>query len=85
MDISQAWWEQRLREQAMKSDGNAAAIIFAMKNRFTKDWRDKQELEHTGRDGEAIEFRDTTDLERAKAMALLIERAKADDVGAALG
>jgi hypothetical protein len=45
---SQFWWEKRNREFAATGEGNATAIIFGLKNRAADDWRDKQELEHTG-------------------------------------
>ena len=44
-----AWWEDS--GQAGIGQGrnfNAVAFIFQMKNRFPKDYRDKQVLEHTG-------------------------------------
>lgn len=44
-------WEKRLADQAMKSEGNTAAIIFAMKNLYQDDWTDKVISELTGKDG----------------------------------
>ena len=38
---------------AGKVDGNVAAWIFTMKNRM--GWRDRQEIEHTGKDGGPIQ------------------------------
>lgn len=46
-----ALWEKRLTTQALKAPGNTAAIIFAMKNLYQDDWRDKVETDHTSSDG----------------------------------
>lgn len=51
----QALWEQRLAAMAVNGGGNATAIIFAMKNLYQDDWREKQAIEHTGKDGGPIE------------------------------
>ena len=47
--LCEHWWEERGREMAMGSEGNATVWIFNMKNRF--GWRDKTEHEHTGANG----------------------------------
>lgn len=39
-------WETGLMTQAIKGTGNTAAHIFAMKNLYPDDWRDKQDHEH---------------------------------------
>lgn len=46
--LSQAWWEKKGREATFGGcDGfNATSYIFQMKNRFSHDWRDKQDHEH---------------------------------------
>lgn len=49
---------------------NVAGPIFALKN---LGWKDKQELEHTGKDGEAIEFTDTA---RAARIATILDRGR---------
>lgn len=52
-DLSLAWWEEKNQEGVdMGKDLNATAMIFAMKNRFPKDYRDRQEV--TGADGSAL-------------------------------
>jgi hypothetical protein len=44
-----AWWEERLRTIATNpQSGNVTAAIFGLKNMASEDWRDKQELEHSG-------------------------------------
>ena len=40
-------WERRLADQALKGEGNTAAIIFAMKNLYRDDWADKVVNEHS--------------------------------------
>lgn len=42
-----AWWEEQARRVAVEGGGNAALIIFALKNMGADDWRDKQEVEHS--------------------------------------
>lgn len=44
-------WERRLAHLAVTNEGNAAATIFALKNRFPDQWRDKQEHEVSGHGG----------------------------------
>ena len=34
--------------------GDTTAQIFWLKNRKPAEWRDKQNIEHTGKDGEAL-------------------------------
>jgi hypothetical protein len=41
-------WEDRLIKVAEEGGGNAAAVIFALKNRNPAEWRDKTEQEHSG-------------------------------------
>jgi hypothetical protein len=54
---SQAWWEKNGRLATFGGiDGfNATSYIFNMKNRFSDDWRDKQEREVTGANGGPIQ------------------------------
>ena len=49
--IGMALWEERLTIQAIQAPGNTAAIIFAMKNLYQDDWRDRVETDHTSSDG----------------------------------
>ena len=50
------------------------STIFALKNAAGEDWRDKQEHEHTGKNGAPIEIEDKTprDLGRMIAFALAL-------------
>ena len=56
-------------EERMHSNSNAGAI-FALKN---FGWSDKQEIEHTGKDGNAIEFTDTA---RAARLTAILDRGR---------
>jgi hypothetical protein len=56
-------------ETRLHGNSNAGAI-FALKN---FGWSDKQEIEHTGKDGSAIEFTDTA---RAARLATILERGR---------
>lgn len=48
---SAIWWENCLRDNAAKGEGNATSAIFGLKNRAPQDWRDKREHDHTSSDG----------------------------------
>ena len=48
---SAIWWENCLRNNAMKGDGNATSAIFGLKNRASDDWREKRDVDHTSSDG----------------------------------
>lgn len=45
-----AWWEKQLRGIATEGGGpgSATAVIFGLKNMASEDWREKQEVEHSG-------------------------------------
>lgn len=43
-----AWWEALGRKNAMAGDGNATLTVFGLKNMAPDDWREKQEVEHSG-------------------------------------
>jgi transposase len=45
-----AWWEERAREVAEKggSGGQSTMVIFGLKNHAPEDYREKQEIEHSG-------------------------------------
>jgi hypothetical protein len=51
--FSQAWWEKKGREATFgECQGfNATSYIFNMKNRFSHDWKDRLETNHTSSDG----------------------------------
>lgn len=68
-------WEERLTTLAVTGTGNATATIFALKNRFPDQWRDKQEHEHTGKNGDALIPESKSDLEIARGIAFLLAKA----------
>ncbi len=43
-----AWWERTGRELAVNGGGNATLVIFGLKNMAGEEWREKQEIEHSG-------------------------------------
>lgn len=45
--LCEVWWERQGRKMTETGAGNATVWIFNMKNRF--GWRDKQEVEHSGK------------------------------------
>lgn len=47
---AQVWWEDTMQGQARgKYEGsNATAMIFAVKNQFPDDYRDRREIDHSG-------------------------------------
>ena len=45
MAASAIWWENCLRNNASRGEGNATAAIFGLKNRAADDWRDKREVD----------------------------------------
>lgn len=55
---------------------DTTAAIFWLKNRQPELWRDKQSLEHVGKDGGPIETTTVSARDRKKAIAMLLERAK---------
>lgn len=46
--LAAMWWEERLRDIVRGGEGNATAAIFGVKNRSSKEWRDKTEQEVSG-------------------------------------
>jgi len=70
---SAAWWEDRAREVATNGGpgGQATMVIFGLKNHAREDYSDRQQIEHTGKDGGPIAT--TIEDKRAAAKALLDE------------
>lgn len=54
---------------------DTTAAIFWLKNRQKDQWRDKQDHEHTGKDGGPIETKELSDNEVARRMAFLLTKA----------
>jgi hypothetical protein len=51
---------------------DTTACIFWLKNRQREKWRDKQDHEHTGKDGGPIQTQDLNDIEAARRIAFLL-------------
>lgn len=56
---------------------DTTAMIFWLKNRRKDQWRDRQEHEHTGKDGAAIEVT-VTDEQRTRALEVFLARQAKD-------
>lgn len=69
MSKRQLFLERRLL--AAEQGPIVTSTIFALKNAAPADWRDKQEIEHTGANGGAIEVKTSSD-RRKSALALLL-------------
>ena len=54
---------------------DTTAAIFWLKNRRPDQWRDKQEHEHTGKNGDALIPESKSDLEIARGIAFLLAKA----------
>lgn len=77
---SLAFWEDKLIAAAKgENKGAPAVLIFGVKNRGPEYWRDVQSLEHTGKDGKAIEVANHTTADRARALAAFIAKTKLKD------
>lgn len=76
--IGMALWEERLAIQAIEAPGNTAAIIFAMKNLYQDDWRDKRETDHTSSDKSMSPVGEVPAAERLAALIKRIQP-KAED------
>jgi hypothetical protein len=64
---------------------DTTACIFWLKNRRKDDWRDVQKHEHTGEDGGPIETRELSDLEAARRIAFILDKAARQQDGDAAG
>lgn len=85
MSFSQVWWEDLGQSGVTAERFNANAYSLQVRNRFPKDWRDRQEL--TGANGGAIEVHHThtiqiiSDLSPAEreALRMIAERRVAEE------
>lgn len=53
LEKAQAWWEKNGRLATFGGfDGfNATSYIFQMKNRFSEEWKDRKDIDHSSSDG----------------------------------
>ena len=87
------FWERMLVNFARTGKGNAAAIIFALKNRVKEEWRDQVHQRHDGEvtqtqvlklDPEVLAGLPTERLEMFREVLALVQRgATADEIGGA--
>lgn len=68
-----AWWEEQAREAAQTGKGNAAVIIFGLKNRARDDWRDRIDHTHTGANDGPIQQEVTHSIEPSDAYMRMIK------------
>lgn len=57
---------------------DTTAMIFWLKNRNQKDWRDRQEHAHSGPDGGPIQTADVSTPSRARALAAFLARTRSE-------
>lgn len=48
VSAAQNWWEKQLQRQTKTGEGSATAAIFAMKNQFPDQYKDRKETHHSG-------------------------------------
>lgn len=67
-----------LEEQllGMENGPSVTARIFALKNACPDEWREKQALELSGKDGGPIETQDVSQLELARRIGFLLEKGR---------
>jgi hypothetical protein len=54
-ELAQAWWEDQGQKGIWQKRFNANAYRLQVTNRFPQEWRDKQTLEHSCKDGAPIQ------------------------------
>jgi len=75
IELSMAWWEDQGQNSLWADKFNSTAFIFQMKNRFREDYAEISRTELTGKDGGAIETKETSDLEVARRVAFMLSKA----------
>lgn len=53
---SALYWEDRLRECAEGGEGNAASIIFGLKNRVPSEWNDSRDRDAADSTGDRVDI-----------------------------
>ena len=73
----------QLEDAAIKraKDSSDTLMIFLLKARRPDKFKDRAKVEHSGPNDGPIEINDVTDLDRAKALAALMARMKAQGQG----
>jgi hypothetical protein len=70
-----AWWEKKGRTLAVDGGGNATLVIFGLKNMAGEDWRDKHEIDHSGK----IETTDIDNRQLSRAILAVLGEAALED------
>lgn len=70
---SQSWWENEAQSGLKNRDFNAGIWDKSVKSMFREDYQDRSTLEHVGKDGEAIEIKDSSI--DARRVAFMLGRA----------
>ena len=70
-----AWWEKKGRTLAVDGGGNATLVIFGLKNMAGEDWRDKHEIDHSGK----IETADIDNRQLSRAILAVLGEAALED------
>lgn len=90
MDEARAFADEKVVRALFKAasqEGNVTAMIFWLKNRRPDQWRDRQQVEHSGKEGAPIETKSVIDLRRLsdqqlEALEALIAASSASGDGA---
>lgn len=70
------WWEKRGRQGANgEAEVNPTLVIFGLKNMAADDWREKQEVQHSG----SIDYNKVTDDELDARIKELLNATKTED------
>ena len=56
MTLCQIWWEKNGRKNLDNPKFNHPLYAFNMTNRFRKDWKNKQSIEHSTEDDKPLKF-----------------------------
>lgn len=70
---SQAWWEQEAQNGLKNRDFNAGIWDKSVKSMFREDYQERSTVEHVGKDGDAIEIKDSA--ADARRVAFMLGRA----------
>lgn len=74
---SRVFWEQTMADQARgKINGSSTALIFALKNRFPKDYRDRTEVKHQAYIGDIEDDPERLDQSQLEEIAKIVKSKK---------
>lgn len=74
---SRKFWEDTMADQARgKINGSSTALIFALKNRFPKDYRDRTEVKHQAYIGDIEDDPERLDQSQLEEIAKIVKAKK---------